>query len=271
VRVFVGVLSTAANSVLRSTIRATWGADERLARVMFFVLRPRDPAAFQELQREAAAHRDLAVTSEIEEGYRNITHSTLALFRAAAALGRTVTHVLKADDDSLVRVSVLLGALQAMPQQLLYAGWPLRVGSKIPREAGSKWRVPYEAWPHSERVRYAWGVGYVLSADLVALIAAGVPHLVMRHRHLVPVEDIATGLWVEAAVAAHNLSRGMTYDNSSLFAPRPAGKVPAFPCYSADVVTHIKRSPKAAVMRCLHEHQGSCAASCGLKQGPPVR
>ena len=58
------------------------------------VAKPRDPAVFQAMQEEAAATGDMAVLPGVWEGYHNITHQTLEIFRLAAILPE-VTHVAK--------------------------------------------------------------------------------------------------------------------------------------------------------------------------------
>ena len=123
VRLFIGVLSSAARRRHRNAIRATWAADKRLyrcalcgtpaagckqrlsltlplARVVFVVAKPRDPALFEAMQEEAAATGDMAVLPGIWEGYHNITHQTLEVFRLAAIMP-DVTHVAKASPVSL--------------------------------------------------------------------------------------------------------------------------------------------------------------------------
>lgn len=121
-RVFVGVLSTSNGLEHRQAIRATWGADRRLARVMFFVLRPQSEHLFSALREEAATYGDLVVASDALESYYNASYSTINMFKAAAGLGNQITHFLKTDEDCYVRVPLLLDAIQAMPTQWLYAG-----------------------------------------------------------------------------------------------------------------------------------------------------
>ena len=57
--------------------------------------KPRDPAVFQAMQEEAASTGDMAVLPGVWEGYHNITHQTLEVFRLAAIMP-SVTHVAKA-------------------------------------------------------------------------------------------------------------------------------------------------------------------------------
>ncbi len=48
-RVFVGVVSGSRNKYLRNAIRATWGAHQRLYRVRFFLLQPRQEDIFEQV------------------------------------------------------------------------------------------------------------------------------------------------------------------------------------------------------------------------------
>jgi predicted DCC family thiol-disulfide oxidoreductase YuxK len=84
---------------------------------------------------EAATHSDLVLTPELDS-YYNTTYAVVNMFRVAAGLADRITHVLKTDDDTYVRVSVLLETLQGLPATWLYAGkvWELRVNRN------PKWR-----------------------------------------------------------------------------------------------------------------------------------
>lgn len=187
VQLFVGVLSRAGNSAARQLVRQTWGADPRLSRVMFFVLRPPSNTTLAQLRHEAGIHGDVVVTSEVDEAYDKITYSTLTMFRAAVAVAG-VSHVLKTDDDCYVRVSLLLDALAGMPRSLLFAGFP---------------------WWHSTTAphpQFGFGWGYVVSIDLARHIAAGAPHMVMRPDGLFHAEDEAVGMWVHFVAKDLNVS-----------------------------------------------------------------
>lgn len=246
IRLFVGVLSATKNIQARQAVRATWGADKRLARVMFFTLRPHNHEDFKELRQEAAQYRDLLITSEVYDGYYSITYAVLDLFKAAAAMGTGVTHVMKTDDDCFVRVSGLLNSLSGMPRQWLFAGWPM-AAHKVSREPG--WhQVPYDNWASDEPVRYSFGWGYVVSTDLAVHIAAGAPHMLMRPNNLLIIEDVAVGYWVqfiarEQQVAVH-------YNDSLVMGTQP--------CNSTNVVTHIKHEAPWKVLHCIHANQGGC-------------
>jgi hypothetical protein len=242
---FVGVLSASGHFDARQAIRETWGQDPRLLRVTFFTLRPKSNETLLQLQEEAAQVGDLIVTSEVAEDYYNITYSTLALFRAAAAYGPQVKYVLKADDDAYIRVSLLLEALKGAPSTWVYAGHAMRAHD-IPRPPGRRWGIAYSNWPSNKSVVYGWGqVGYVLLVDLVRRIAAGAPHLIIAADNLVIVEDIAVGLWVHALSELHNETASHIV-------------LPYHPQCDADAlsVSATLWVPRAQHMRCAHRRSG---------------
>lgn len=239
---FVGVLSASRNFKARQAIRQTWGADARLTRVMFFILRPKSNATFLRLQDEAVEYGDIQVTSEIVESYNSITHSTLSIFRAAAAVGPQVKLVMKTDDDSYIRVPLLLEALRDTPREWLYAGWPM-YPTAIPRPPGY-WGIAYDNWPENSTVKYGWGAGYLLSVDLARRIAAGAPHIIMPYNNLVRLEDYAVGLWVDALSQLHDVPvhyHVWEYNSTD--------------CDSTTVLMHWQ---KPADLRCVHANDGEC-------------
>lgn len=248
IRLFVGVLSAASNVQARQAVRETWGADSRLARVVFVSLRPTSNESFWQLRKEAAQYSDVLVTSSVDEGYYNITYAVLDIFRAAAAMGPAVSHVMKTDDDCYVRVSPLLIALSGMTRHWLYAGWPMITGTVI-RGHGDGWHVvPYSNWASDTPVRYGFGLGYVLSSDLAQQIAAGAPHVLMRPDNLLIIEDVAVGYIVDFIGRDQNVT--VQYDDSMPMSVNG--------CRPQDIVVHIAQTPKWRVLRCMHETGGSC-------------
>jgi hypothetical protein len=247
IRLFIGVLSAAANVEARNTIRETWGAHPLLAssRVMFFVLRPHNDTAFRAVRREAAATGDIFMTSEVYEGYYNITYAVLDIFKVAATMSDSFTHVAKTDGDCFVRPGLLLDALSGMPRQWLYAGSPMNAGSVI-RTPGWHY-VPYSNWASETPVRYGFGAGYVVSIDLAKEIAAGAAHVIMPADNLLVIEDVAVGYWVEHV--GSELGVQVNY-NASI--ARGDG------CNTDLMFAHITRKPQWQVLRCLHAQGKDC-------------
>lgn len=91
-QVFVGVLSAAANKARRDAIRETWGADQRLRRIVFVMARPQSANLLASIQEEAAAYNDIRLVSNIDEHYLNITHQTLEILRAADSLNQDLLY-----------------------------------------------------------------------------------------------------------------------------------------------------------------------------------
>jgi hypothetical protein len=247
VNIFIGVLSAAANVEARNTVRETWGAHPLLAssRVMFFVLRPHSDSNFQAVRREAAETGDIFMTSEVYEDYYNITYAVLNIFKVAATMSDSFTHIAKTDDDCFVRPAPLLNALAGMPRQWLYAGSPLGYGSVI-RTPGWHY-VPYSNWASDEGVRYGFGAGYVLSMDLAKEIAAGAAHVIMPADNLLIIEDVAVGYWVSHVAKEQGVS--INYNDSIA---RGDG------CNPDLMFAHITRKPQWQALRCLHAQGTDC-------------
>lgn len=197
VKLFVAVVTLAANVRKRDAIRVTWGADARLQRVMFVAARPRDTAMMVSLRAEALRHRDLVVVSHVWEHYDNITHQTLEACREAAS-DPVATHLLKVDDDSFVRVGPLLRYLALTPTAWTFAGYMENPGGRPHRinTAADKWYVSKEEWPDDHYPPWAHGPGYTLTSDLVKEIASGAAAAASPNG-MFKLEDIAMGSWVD--------------------------------------------------------------------------
>jgi hypothetical protein len=141
-RVFVGVLSRTGSIIQRNAIRRTWASDMRLARVMFFVLRPRSEQVVHDLINEAATYGDMVLTPELES-YYNTTYSVVNMLKVAAGMADHITHLLKTDEDVYVRVPLLLQTLQKLPKTWLYAGkvWETKVDRNPKYRWGWKWQT----------------------------------------------------------------------------------------------------------------------------------
>ena len=244
IRPFVGVLSSPSNFQAREMIRATWGSDKRVARLMFFTLRPQSNTQFRDLRREAAQAGDVVVVAEVLSHHHNITYSTYEIFKTAARIGG-FTHVLKTDDDCYVRWNNLLPALADMPTEWLYAGWPMRFG-EVHRDG--RYAVPLRNWSHRKTARYAYGWGYVVSMDIAKEIAAGAPLMVMEPGNMLVLEDVAVGYWILAISLDRHV--GINY---KLLASRQN-------CSESSQVVHLKPTTGTPwdMMQCMFQSGGQC-------------
>ncbi len=91
-----------------------------------------------QVRAEAREHRDIVLLPNVLEGYFNITHQTLEVLRSAA-LDEQVTHVLKTDDDSYVRVGMLLQRLRTVPAEKAFLGYIENPGGGPHRQPENQW------------------------------------------------------------------------------------------------------------------------------------
>ena len=248
IRPFVGVLSSPGNFHARQIIRSTWGADKRVSRLMFFTLRPQSSLHFKQLRREAADLGDLVVTAEVLTHYHNITYSTYEIFKTAARIGG-FTHVFKADDDSYFRWNLLLPALESLPTEWLYAGYPMK--SEQIRRTGKHGVTHQYNWPFPRTPPYAYGWGYVVSMDIAKEIAAGAPLALMEPGRLLPLEDVSVGFWVDYI----RQDREVNINYRVLQAERTDRK-----CTEKSLVVHLKPTTGTPwdMMLCMFHTEGHC-------------
>ncbi|XP_062962473.1 beta-1,3-galactosyltransferase 6 [Cynocephalus volans] len=177
----------------RSVVRSTWlsrrgGPGDVWARFAVGTggLGPEQRRA---LEREQARHGDLLLLPALRDAYENLTAKVLAML---AWLDEHVAFefVLKADDDSFVRLDALLAELRARDparRRRLYWGFFSGRGRVKP---GGRWREA--AWQLCDYyLPYALGGGYVLSADLVRYLRLSRDYLRAWHS-----EDVSLGAWL---------------------------------------------------------------------------
>ncbi|XP_048205761.1 beta-1,3-galactosyltransferase 6 [Perognathus longimembris pacificus] len=141
------------------------------------------------LELEQARHGDLLLLPALRDAYENLTAKVLAML---CWLDEHVAFefVLKADDDSFVRLDALLADLRAREparRRRLYWGFFSGRGRVKP---GGRWREA--AWQLCDfYLPYALGGGYVLSADLVRYLRGAREFLSAWHS-----EDVSLGAWL---------------------------------------------------------------------------
>ncbi|OEL27072.1 Hydroxyproline O-galactosyltransferase GALT2 [Dichanthelium oligosanthes] len=110
----------------------------------------------------------------------------------SAVQNLTAANIMKCDDDTFVRVDVVLRHIK-----LNNGGKPLYMGNlnllHRPLRTG-KWAVTDEEWPEDIYPPYANGPGYVISGDIAKFIASQHANQSLR---LFKMEDVSMGLWVE--------------------------------------------------------------------------
>ncbi|NWI45926.1 B3GT6 galactosyltransferase, partial [Picathartes gymnocephalus] len=181
--VAVVVMSGPKYSERRSIIRSTWMAAARRAPhgrlwSRFVELRS--------LELEQSRHRDLLLLPELRDSYENLTAKVLATYVWLDA-HLDFQFALKADDDTFVRLDVLVEELRAKEPRRLYWGFFSGRGRV---KSGGKWKE--SAWLLCDYyLPYALGGGYVISADLVRYLRLSRDYL-----NLWQSEDVSLGVWL---------------------------------------------------------------------------
>ncbi|NXG25629.1 B3GT6 galactosyltransferase, partial [Grallaria varia] len=190
--VAVVVMSGPKYSERRSIIRSTWmaaGGRSQRGRVWGrFVVGTAGLGAeeLRGLELEQSRHGDLLLLPELRDSYENLTAKVLATY-VWLDTHLDFQFALKADDDTFVRLDVLVEELKAKEPRRLYWGFFSGRGRV---KAGGKWKE--NAWVLCDYyLPYALGGGYVISADLVRYLRLSRDYLNMWQS-----EDVSLGVWL---------------------------------------------------------------------------
>ena len=176
----------------RKLIRNTWFKGyENSPEVMlrFFVgTRVISDLIGKELLEEQSTYNDV-VFIDHRETPRALTNKTIALIKWASE-NVNFTYMMKCDDDTYVYVDNVVSELKKRPSTTsLYYGKMIYHGS-VMRNRKFKWADP--KWDLGETyMPYALGGGYILSSDLVVMLAEQADYLKWH-----PNEDTAVGSWL---------------------------------------------------------------------------
>ncbi|RWW07905.1 hypothetical protein GW17_00028689 [Ensete ventricosum] len=142
------------------------------------------------LKKEAEYFKDIVILPFMDH-YDLVVLKTIAICEFGVH-NLTAAYIMKCDDDTFVRVDVILRIIEAIsPNTSLYMGninlfhRPLRSG---------KWAVTFEEWPEEIYPPYANGPGYVISSDIARFVVAQHAN---RSLGLFKMEDVSMGMWVE--------------------------------------------------------------------------
>ncbi|KAM6434573.1 beta-1,3-galactosyltransferase 6 [Liasis olivaceus] len=176
----------------RSIIRSTWlSAAGRVPRSDLwcrFVVGTGGLAGeeLRALELEQSRHRDLLLLPELRDSYENLTAKVLAMY-VWLDQHLDFRFVLKADDDTFVRLDALAEELRSKEPRRLYWGFFSGRGRV---KSGGKWKE--NAWLLCDYyLPYALGGGYVISADLVRYLRLSQDYL-----NLWQSEDVSLGAWL---------------------------------------------------------------------------
>ena len=112
----------------------------------FIIGRSNDAKTRLAVKEESAFHRDMIIFDSIKEDYYTISAKVEAYFSGLQAWGGNNNHpqyFMKADDDSVVEIPMLMEALKHLPAQKLY----MVVQEKIPKLSGQVVSAPRRSTP----------------------------------------------------------------------------------------------------------------------------
>ena len=191
----VMIMSTVKKPEEREVLRRTWFKDKTVLgkkiKYLFIVSSSPDPQVNKAIDEEAAQYNDILHMDHLDS-YNNITMSIMNTFNWLHRNCHSIKYILKGDPDSYFNTPKIVQWLLDLPldrQTRLYHG-SCFITSFFIRKPGDKWDTPYMvdrddlAWP------YCVGVGYVISADLLAPLVLASRH----YPYMLRTEDMSIGL-----------------------------------------------------------------------------
>ena len=177
-------------SATRKTIRETWlsttGAINNVKHLFFVGSKGLTAAVLEDVISENRSHQDMLILDSVAESYETLTGKVLTAFQWLHS-NYDFNFMLKCDDDSFVRIPLLLEELAKQPQNRLYWGF-FKGGSSVFQKG--KWKE--KNWFLCDTyLPYALGGGYILSSDLVTHLAIS-SELLQIYKS----EDVSVGLWL---------------------------------------------------------------------------
>ena len=189
--------STGDGKARRQTIRETWlslinlhpTASSVMAR---FVIGTRElqQSIRDELYQESNVQKDMVLLPNLLDSYANLSLKVLESFLWASE-NLKFTFVMKCDDDSFINLPTFQEDIRKLEMgkqhERLY--WGFFRGDAHVKTSG-KWKE--DRWFLCDRyLPYAHGGGYVLSSDLVKLLALNARYLTLYNS-----EDVSVGVWL---------------------------------------------------------------------------
>jgi len=194
--VVIGIISAPYHFQEREAVRDSWlqflsltdpklnklTLEDKKSAVVRFIIGESDSSSIEsQLAREALKYHDI-VRVPVKESYFNLTLKTGEFLKWADATYK-FDWAMKCDDDSFVRLDLLLQDLKQRQPSRTYIG-KMWTGTPVDRRVDS-WT------PWAQYHTFAAGAGYVLSSDLVAFITRNYDQLVK-----ISMEDVAVGTWL---------------------------------------------------------------------------
>ena len=234
--VLLYVFSSPKNFRRRQFIRATWGKERNYGiytvGIVFILGQDKNASHSKDIKEEAIEYNDIVQASFVDN-YHNLTLKGIAAIKWILAYCAKVQYVIKADDDIIVDVQMLINLMKS--RSILGKPKVLCVHVEkglVDRNIESKYYIPYEVLPNLYRYPqfcrgsfYGYPASFLMNMDM---IASRIP--------LFPLEDVFfTGLVIPhiqlhrvmyANIGAYwcNMHTGFCHNSDAVivyFEPRP--------------------------------------------------
>lgn len=180
----------------RTVIRNTWlSMTHNASLIYWFVIggRSADESTRLDLREEQDRYNDLLIFWDIDNNYHSLTTRSLQTMVHITA-NYHFNYYLKTDDDMFLNLPLVLRELETRSRTRLYLG---RFSCHNPPLERGRWRETL--WNSCDvYFPYAYGGLYIITSDLVTLVANQAPHL-----KLYTCEDVSIGSWL----ALYNIER----------------------------------------------------------------
>ena len=183
------ILSSVGNKDRRDVIRNTWKDGYRnRTHYLKFVIGTQGVGSedTDKLRKEKAVNEDMLFLPDLVDSYQNLSHKVLKTF-VWLDHNLNYSYLLKTDDDSFILLDSIEDDLRKREDPRgLY--WGYFIGNAIPQHEGpwaeDNWIFCDTYFP------YAFGGGYILSADVVHRIAVNADGIIVFNN-----EDVNVGAW----------------------------------------------------------------------------
>ncbi|GJQ08434.1 hypothetical protein GpartN1_g225.t1 [Galdieria partita] len=172
---FVALISRSSEYSVRSAIRNSWlqEKDSQIQHKFFLGGENLSPLELEELRREDREYHDIVVL-HMEDTYLNLTLKTILAFEWISK-NINASFVLKSDTDVYIKLDRLVETLNEGTRENLYMGTLVQFGSSKPLNYGAwknhRWYTSPEDYPFHFWPPYVFGFAYVVTMDLVHVIA----------------------------------------------------------------------------------------------------
>eukprot|EP00455_Lapot_gusevi_P038983 TRINITY_DN4367_c0_g2_i1.p1 TRINITY_DN4367_c0_g2~~TRINITY_DN4367_c0_g2_i1.p1 ORF type:complete len:336 (-),score=39.14 TRINITY_DN4367_c0_g2_i1:29-964(-) len=217
-QLIVGVPSAATSFEKRDAVRRTWASLAQKSAVFFIIgyTTELDETLQAKLASEEKTHRDI-VRVNCSDSYDALTEKNLQFFKYALDHFK-FRYMMKADDDSFVRLDAIEKQLVTMPRRRLYWGYFHPASDTVVHKDPQ--HKNHDSYSGRYFPPYASGSGYVLSKDVVRYLVRADKLLPLRRFRN---EDAALGIWLSAldVLAKHDPRFNMVVCDPAMLVMHP--------------------------------------------------